>query len=175
MGVTVRLSAMALTLILAAALCIDSAEASAPLSPDSWVTRAPMQVARFSLGAAAVNGRIYAIGGNTQSEGGDTLKGPLPVKGGITGVNEEYDPETDTWHFKMPMPTPRRDFAIAACKGKIYCIGGYAADGNVTGVNEVYDPATDTWEIKAPMPTPRAYITANVANGKIYIIGGYYS
>ncbi|MEM3051195.1 MAG: kelch repeat-containing protein [Candidatus Bathyarchaeia archaeon] len=175
MGVTLRLSAMALALVLASALCAGCAAsaASAALSPGSWVTRAPMQVARFSLGAAAVNGRIYAIGGNTRSGGGGTLKGPLPVKGGITGVNEEYDPETDTWRFKTPMPTARMDFAIAAYKGKIYCIGGYAADGNVTGVNEVYDPATDTWEVKAPMPTPRAYITANVANGKIYIIGGY--
>ncbi|MEM3377808.1 MAG: kelch repeat-containing protein [Candidatus Bathyarchaeia archaeon] len=175
MGVTLRLSAMALALVLASALCAGSAAsaASAALSPGSWVTRAPMQVARFSLGAAAVNGRIYAIGGNTRSGGGGTLKGPLPVKGGITGVNEEYDPETDTWRFKTPMPTARMDFAIAAYKGKIYCIGGYAADGNATGVNEAYDPETDTWETKAPMPTPRWSLQANVANGKIYLIGGY--
>lgn len=32
---------------------------------DSWTTRAPMQVARGSLGVAVVNGKIYAMGGLT--------------------------------------------------------------------------------------------------------------
>jgi hypothetical protein len=110
-----------------------------------------MHVARSNLGVAAVNGKIYAIGGNTQN--------------GVVGTNEEYDPETDTWTYKTPMPTPSNSFATAVYQNKVYCIGGE--------VNEVYDPITDTWETKTPMPTPRTDLQANVANGRIYLIGGF--
>jgi N-acetylneuraminic acid mutarotase len=138
---------------------------------DSWTTEAPMQQARSALSVAVVNGKIYAIGGST-------LQGSPPYTGGIVGTNEEYDPATDTWVFKTPMPTPRTGFGIAVYNNKIYCIGGevtYKNDNKppLTNVNEVYDPATNTWETKEPMPTPRYGMRANIVNGKIYLIGGY--
>ena len=132
-----------------------------------------MQQARAGLGVAAVNGKIYAIGGSTRSGGGGTRQGPLPVTGGTVGTNEMYDPETDTWTFKTPMPTPRDHFAIATYKNKIYCIGGYISNGTATGVNEVYDPKTDAWENKTSMPSHRTAFEANVVGGKIYLIGGF--
>jgi N-acetylneuraminic acid mutarotase len=108
-----------------------------------------------------VNGKIYAIGGVNN----DTQ----------LAVNEEYDPTTDTWKTKAPMPTARSGFAVAVYQGKIYAIGGTVGTGaNVrfTGTNEVYDPATDKWETKLSMPTPRADLGANVVNGTIYLMGG---
>jgi N-acetylneuraminic acid mutarotase len=140
---------------------------------DSWATKAPMQQARSGLGVATVNGKIYAIGGSNASGFAPSMPGSsvLGVEDNVA-TNEEYDPVTDTWTFKKPMPTPRLHFAIAVYQNKIYCIGGYTEDGN-TGVNEVYDPATDTWESKNSMPTARGWLTANVVNGKIYLIGGY--
>jgi len=131
---------------------------SADVAEDSWVSKAPMQVARSGLGVAAVNGKIYAIGGSVESE--------------YVGTNEEYNPATDTWTFKASMPTPRTGFATAVYQNKIYCLGGYLSNGTVTGVNEVYDPATDMWENKTSMPTPRWLLQANVVNAKIYLIGG---
>ncbi len=126
----------------------------------TWVSKEPMPTARTSLGAAEVNGKIYAIGGFTDLNN-----------------TEEYDPITDTWTIKAAMPTPRFSFAIAAYQSKIYCIGGLTGRGapfssSVTGAIEVYDPATNAWEIKQPMPTPRANFEANVVNGQIYLIGG---
>jgi len=104
---------------------------------ESWITLEPMPTAEKGLGAAVVNGRIYAIGSN---------------------VNYEYDPATDTWTAKTSMPTPRTGFGIAAYQDRIYVIGGrygiYPND-TVTGVNEVYNPASDTWETKTSMPTSR--------------------
>jgi len=122
---------------------------SAAVVEDSWVSKAPMQVARFGLGVAVVGGKIYAIGGS-----GD----------GALGTNEEYDPVTDTWVFKSSMPVPSSGFATAVYEGKIYCIGGE--------MNQVYDPANDSWENKTAMPTARTSLQANVVNGKIYLIGG---
>jgi N-acetylneuraminic acid mutarotase len=159
-----------LVLVFLAASClmvVNPVSSSAGVVEDSWASKAPMHQARFGLGVAVVDGKIYAIGGSTRSGGGGTRSGQLPVTGGVVGTNEECDPATDTWSFKNPMPTPREYFATAVCQNKIYCIGGAG------GVNEVYDPAIDKWETKAPMPTARSYLQANMVNGKIYLIGGY--
>ena len=141
----------------------------------SWTQKASMQQARSGLGVAAVNGKIYAIGGSTSSGfmpsiPGSAVLGNIDI-GGHVGTNEEYDPETDTWTYKASMPTPRIVFATAVYQNNIYCIGGKTGDG-YTGVNEVYDPATDTWETKTSMPTTRGWLTANVVNNKIYVISG---
>lgn len=131
-----------------------------------WETKASMNVARSSLGAAVVNGEIYAIGG--------VLDPPSYVV--CTSVNEKFSPETNKWTTKTGMLTARASFATAVVDGKIYCIGGTTGlkDGQVivSGVNEVYDPATDSWAAKTAMPTPRAGVTAGVVDGKIYVVGG---
>lgn len=135
---------------------------------DYWVSNAPMQEARGRLGVVAVNEKIYAIGGSTES-------GLMPNVNGFVDTNEEYDPIIDTWTFKEKMPTPRAGFAIAVYQNKIYCIGGaigFSIDTGFifSGVNEVYDPAIDTWETKAPLPTAGWEMQANVVNNKIYVI-----
>ncbi len=129
---------------------------------DSWETMAEMPTARSGLGVAVVDGKIYAIGGY--------LSGQINVTGHI-GTNEMYDPATDTWATKEPMPTARSSFGIAVVQNKIYVIGGETDEG-YTIANEVYDPLTDTWETRTPMPTVRADLSANVVDGKIYLIGG---
>ena len=156
-----KASALLLALVFLSATFIITAKPVSAADLGSWTTKAAMHEARSGLGVAVVNGKIYAIGGST-------LRGSPPYTGGIVGTNEEYDPATDTWVFKKPMPTPRMNFGIAVYNNKIYCIGGEPR----TNINEVYDPATDTWETKAPMPTPRDGLRANVVNGKIYLIGG---
>ena len=159
------------TLILLLVLCfnLSTFEVSlADAAEDLWITKEPMNEARSRLGVVVVNGKIYAIGGSTES-------GLMPNINGFVGTNEEYDPATDTWTFKKPMPTPRAGFAITVYQNKIYCIGGAIGFSNSTGkiftrAHEVYDPATDTWETKASMPTARWQMQANVVDGKIYVI-----
>jgi N-acetylneuraminic acid mutarotase len=101
-----------------------------------------------------VNGKIYVIGGS---------------------ANYEYDPVTDNWTAKKPMPTPRQYFGIAVYESKIYTIGGcnlINENSVFYSINEVYDPATDMWENKQPMPTARGRLEANVVDGRIYMMGG---
>lgn len=152
-------------LMLTCLVFFELAVVSAELAENSWVSKAPMRDARGALGVAAVNGKIYAIGGSAQDA-------RLETTNEFLNVNEEYDPATGVWTLKEPMPTPRAAFAVTVYQNKIYCIGGYVSSGTVTGVNEVYDPATDTWETKTFMPTARGFLTANVVNDKIYLIGG---
>ena len=146
----------------------------------SWSTAQPIKEARGGLGVATLNGKIYAIGGYTAKD----YYYDLDSTGGFLATNEEYDPATNTWTTKVPMPTARANFAIAACQGKIYCINsalvGFKLDEIYhlfkspiyAGTNEAYDPSTDTWETKAPMPAPLPHAQASVVNGKIYIMDG---
>jgi hypothetical protein len=158
-------------LILSLILCF--AISTLPLvraAEDSWATKAPMQVARSGLGVATVNDKIYAIGGSNNSGSEPSLSGYSSLfSTHNVDTNEEYDPATDTWTFKKPMPTPRNRFAIAVYQNKIYCIGGNTKSGH-TAVNEVYDTATDSWETKTPMPSAEAWLTANVVGDKIYVM-----
>jgi hypothetical protein len=117
-----------------------------------------MHQARLGLCAVAVNGKIYAIGGNPGN--------------GATGTNEEYDPATDTWTFKSSMPTPRYAFGVAVYQNRIYCFGGKTAGNSAVNVTEVYDSLTDTWQTLQPMPTARMNLQANVVIDKIYLLGG---
>lgn len=136
---------------------------------EPWTTKASMQVARGHVGVAVVDGKIYAIGGDTVTLMGNCI---VATYGVALNTTEVYDPEADTWTFKTPMPTPRADFGVVVYQNKIYCIGGHMGNNEFTGINEVYDPSTDTWETKTSMPTPRADLQAHVIDGKIYLIGG---
>ena len=146
-----KASKAVLLVLLIVSLCVVHTQPGRAVE-DSWVSKSPMPTARAFFGVAVVDGKIYAIGGSG-------------------GVNEAYDPETNTWMTKKPMPNPRTSFAITAYENKIYCIGGYA-NGTGTAINEVYDPRTDTWETKETMPTIRSQLKASAGNGKIYVIGG---
>lgn len=168
-----------LILTLLIPLLIIPVKPASAASPDTWTSKAPMQQSRTGLGVAVVNGKIYAIGGCSISGTMPSIDGSVVLGntnledyGSFLGTNEEYDPESQKWTAKAPMPTSRILFATAACQGKIYCIGGKTSTG-LTGVNEVYDPVTDTWETKTSMPEARGWLTAGVVNGKIYLIGGF--
>jgi hypothetical protein len=83
-----------------------------PKAPSGiWVTKAPMPTARARFGlVAARNGKIYALGGSE----GQTAAGEH-----LTTV-EEYDPTTNSWATKAPMPIGRLAPGLAAAtNGKI--------------------------------------------------------
>ena len=73
-----------------------------------------------------------------------------------------YDPATNTWTNKSPMPTARNHAFSGVVNGKIYVIGGRLGAAHVTAssntdVVEEYDPARDSGaRVKSRMPTPRS-------------------
>ena len=124
-----------------------------------WTVLAPMPTARQGLAIAAVNDKIYAIGGLDSSDGS------------FLSTVEEYNPATNAWRTVAPMPTGRYSLAAAVVNDRIYAIGGYGVGFQLTTVEE-YNPFTDTWRSVAPMPTARNYLAAVVVNDRIYAIGG---
>ncbi|MCL1816790.1 MAG: S8 family serine peptidase, partial [Clostridiales bacterium] len=124
--------------------------------------------ARSKVAGVAVGGKIYAIGGETASNGTSTNK------------VEEYAPGATSWVAKANLPSYyAHSVAAAAYDGKIYIFGGKGGStGTATSVlNYVreYNPSNNTWENKTNMPTARYGASAVEINGKIYVAGGFNS
>jgi N-acetylneuraminic acid mutarotase len=161
-------------LVLLAGLAMSLATARAQ-SEGHWVTNtkfAPLPEPSEEYWSATANGKFYLFGGTAVGTGAHRT--PLP------GRVLEYDPATDKWTSKKPMPHPADHMSVAEYRGKIYLFGGAGAEkpgalgaGNVQ-LNDTweYDPAADSWKALAPMPTPRSAGAAVAAGGKIYVIGG---
>jgi hypothetical protein len=110
--------------------------------------------------AAAVDGKIYLIGGQTTDD-----------QQGATAVSTVYelDPAKGAWVAKAPMPTARSGGVAVVHAGKIYVAGGRVPRGNDFAV---YDPAADQWEVLPNLPSQRNHITGAAINGRIHIVGG---
>jgi N-acetylneuraminic acid mutarotase len=130
---------------------------------DSWARKEDMLTRRLGHGVSVVDGNIYVIGGMTSGPG---------IWSGIQDSVEVYDPVTNTWTTKAPIPTARVWLSTSVVDGKIYAIGGAPLTKEPLATVEVYDPATDTWTTKTPMPTARTSHAAAVVDGIIYVIGG---
>jgi len=86
-------------------------------------------------------------------------------------VVEAYDPATNRWAKKSPMPSRRGGLASAVLDGKVHTFGGETRS-SVFENHEVYDPATDRWTSAPPLPTARHGLGAATLNGRVYVIGG---
>jgi N-acetylneuraminic acid mutarotase len=105
---------------------------------NTWTTRAPMPTPRAGLKATAVNGIIYAIGGNDDF-------------GVLRRTVEAYDPGTNSWTLKARLPEPLEPTGATTLNNRIYVAGGRST-GGISQALYVYDPATDRWTRKADMP-----------------------
>ena len=129
---------------------------------DRWTPKTPMPVGLHHVGIGVVDGRLYVIGGYSRSG--------LSVWSPVATVYA-YDPVTDTWTGRAPMPTARGALAVTEHEGKLYAIGGYDRKANNVQV-EVYDPVRNVWTTAASLPTSRDHLGTATVAGKIYAIGG---
>lgn len=146
---------------------------------DSWKALPPLPSKRGSPVAATVAGKIYVIGGAAPHPGSkETAVHPRRPHRSLD-TNEMYDPATNTWSRRSPMPTARNHAASGVVNNKIYIIGGRIGAAFMTtpatsiDIVEEYDPATDQWgPLKRSMPTARSAASWATYKGSIYVIGG---
>jgi len=118
-----------------------------------------MPLARDHTGVVAVGGVIHLVGGRV-----DTFHTN-------SNLHHSYDPRTDQWTFRAPIPIARSGHGTVWYGDRIFVMGGEGTN-RVYGQNESYDPATDRWESHAPMLTPRHGMGAVVVGDAIYVAGG---
>jgi N-acetylneuraminic acid mutarotase len=146
---------------------------------DTWKALAPLPSKRGAGGAAAVNGKIYVIGGASTLSGASdpAIRFDGQQRDQAVAANEEYDPASNSWKTRAVMPTARNHFLTAALDGKVYIIGGrlgstFITRSSNTDITEEYDVAQDVWRTRAAMPTARSGVAGGIHNGKIYVAGG---
>ncbi|MCG2769215.1 MAG: S8 family serine peptidase, partial [Anaerolineae bacterium] len=120
-----------------------------------WVTVSPLPQPLCGAAVAAANGSLYVFGGNASD--------------GSLGTTYAYDPQSDTWTEKRPMPGGARAYATAALlNDRIYVAGGWPALTRV----ESYDPVGDSWSSVAPMLIGRQSSGLVAHEGYLYVIAG---
>ena len=90
----------------------ENSSALERFDPESgkWEELADMPTARGSYGAAFVDGRIVAVGGEEPTR--------------VLATVEMYDTSNGKWSTAAPINTPVHGQAVAAVGSTVYCIGG---------------------------------------------------
>ena len=131
-----------------------------------WTGVARLQIGRAWAAGAALDGKVYVVGGFPQCD-------PLDGCWGVLATVEIYDPATNRLTTGTPMLWPRAFANAAALDGKLYIAGGvdegfYWNDVGLVDV-QVFDPATNRWTRIADLPV-RARIQLAALNGTLYAI-----
>lgn len=136
---------------------------------DEWTERASLPVARGSLAAVAWDRQIYALGGVVDSWWGRRL----------TRRHEAYDPLTETWVNRCPLPRCCAGVGAATLGGKIHVLGGEVSwlfghwGRTLTRKHRQYHPGSDRWlDESTPLPTPRRDLGLATMYGKLFAVGG---
>lgn len=140
---------------------------------EEWSEGAPMPTPRGGLAYAVLDGRIHTIGGTADAPGELDPDAHSPsAEDASVGTHEVYDPATDSWERRAPMPTPRNHHVAGAVDGRIYVTAGREGDDLTMTVTEIYDPETDSWSEGPPLPTGRSGVAEAVLDGRFYVFGG---
>lgn len=84
---------------------------------DTWTSLPEMPMPRGALATAALDGKLYVMGG-------ESMPSNIAQPPGVFEENEVYDPVTATWSALKPMMTPRHGMTAVPLGGIIYVIGG---------------------------------------------------
>ena len=128
-----------------------------------WQAAAPMPNPRNHLSGAAVDGLVYAIGGQYGHDAGVQDQKFLDV----------YDPATDTWTRKADLPSARSHFEPGTMvhNDKIIIAGGRRGGFFFDDVTE-YDPATNQWTERCELPENLLAPAAKVFGDRLIVANG---
>jgi hypothetical protein len=130
-------------------------------SDSSWEHIDDMETARYHHQAVAAGGKIYILGGLSDSN--------TPLK-----TVEILTISSSQLSSGKSMRYGRCYFGSGVINGKIYVFGGLSSTAPIELLNsvEVFDPEKNNWSVKASMPRPRHSFAMATSDNKAYIMGG---
>lgn len=118
------------------------------LNRETWRPVAPLPAPQAEAVTLSHGGLIHMIGGRTPK--GERNQDWTDQTD--TGAHWVYDPKTDKWDARAPLPDPRNSAAGAVLDGRLYVLSGRTVAGGNTPVCHAYDPQADRWREVAPLP-----------------------
>ena len=97
---------------------------------DTWMTAAPLPVGKDFPVGGVIDGKFYVATGVSATPSGANKP---------ASETFEYDPTTDEWDLRSPIPTARSSASSGVIDGKLYVVGG---TDHISALNvlEVYTP-----------------------------------
>lgn len=136
---------------------------------DSWEPRRDLPTPRGFLAASTHQGHLHAIGGVRHDILGSV----------ITDRHTSYDPTTDAWTRRCPLPRPTSRLGAATLGCKIIVAGGEVRPflrflGSRPSAQCLsYDVSNDRWDaLPGSLPTPRLSPRLLEVWGRLYSVGG---
>uniref|UniRef100_A0A667ZSF9 Kelch-like family member 40a n=2 Tax=Myripristis murdjan TaxID=586833 RepID=A0A667ZSF9_9TELE len=124
-----------------------------------WGESDPLPYAVYGHGTVSHNGRVYVIGGKSESK---KCMRRVCV----------YDPTKFEWKDLAPMKTARSLFGVTVHDGQIFVVTG-VTDSGLTSTVEVYDIATNKWSEFTEFPQERSSLSLISMGGFLYAVGGF--
>ena len=130
----------------------------------TWVEAAALPNPRNHIAGAALNGKVYAVGG--QHLGDEDAGNQRQV--------DVYDPAEDSWTRVADLPQPLGHISAATFvyAGRLVVVMGTTQERVRTTEVIAYDPASDSWEQLTNMTKARSSTVAGVIGGKIVLATG---
>lgn len=137
-----------------------------------WTALAPLPSPRGALIVGAIDGRLYAAGGEHHRPEGAAVPPGAPAAYEPVADLAVYDPAKNEWQALPPMRV-RRDHAYGAViEGRLYVAGGRDRPKYDIAAVEEFDPTTGAWRARAPMPTGRSGGSGAVLDDRFFTFGG---
>ncbi len=130
-----------------------------------WVSKAPILTGRNHLGVIALDGKLWAVGGQIAQE----------EESIVLSAMEFYDPATNTWTAVADIPVPRAHLTagIFVYQGRICFAGGDIGHDQSTTEIYAYDPASNSWGIMGHLPASRnTAVAAVLPDGRLIVSTG---
>ncbi|MEP7347139.1 MAG: kelch repeat-containing protein, partial [Gemmatimonadaceae bacterium] len=125
---------------------------------NQWTALASLPFPRSHTVTAAANGRLYTIGGTNGTV--------------IFNTVNEYNPSSNTWTTKAPMPRELNSQLGATLIGsRVYVPGGWDGTSYQSSLF-IYDPVANSWSAGPSMPTPGACGGSVAIGGILYVAIG---
>ena len=153
-------------LVLGVALVVMSGRDQVFGQGGTWIAKAPIPTPRVGLAVGVVSGVLYAVGGEIVHAG---VGGYIEILSTV----EAYDPSTNSWSSKAPLPTPRGGLTVGVVNGILYALGGFREESKpFTDTMDAYDPVRNMWTAKGPMAVIPRGGAVGVVKGTLYVVGG---
>jgi N-acetylneuraminic acid mutarotase len=141
-----------------------------------WTALTSLPVPQAEASAASLLDRVHIVGGRSPA----TSRNRDWTDHIDVDLHWAYDPASDKWEQRTPLPTPRNSAATAVYNNALYVIGGRTVRGGNTNAVDVYEPLTNRWMRAAPMPKPKREKIPVGASGhaaalwkeRFYVFGG---